>query len=273
MVNPSKSLPPVSTEVLHFIKTEGPPISNCFCPLDGVKLQAAKEEFRQLEEGGIVRRSNSPWSSPLHMVKKSDGSWRPCGDFRCLNTVTTADSYPLPNLQDFSMRVAGSKFFSKIDLRKGYHQVAVNPDDVPKTAITTPFGMFEYLRMPFGLCNAGNFFQRHIERVLMGLDSYFCYLDDILVASEMAAAHEQHLRGLFERMQRHQLVINGDKCVFGVGSLDFLGHHVSSACVTPLSTYIETVTTFSPPPTIKELQQFLGLLNFDRPFLPGIAAV
>ena len=171
------------------------------------------------------------------------------------------------------MRVAGSKLFSKIDLRKGYHQVAVNPEDVPKTAITTPFGMFEYLRMPFGLRNAGNTFQRHMDRVLMGLDSCFCYLDDILVASETAAAHEQHLRGLFERLRKHQLVINAEKCIFGVGSLDFLGHHVSPAGVTPLSNYVEAVTNFPPPTTIKELQQFLGLLNFYRRFLPGIAAV
>ena len=109
----------------------------------------------QLEKDGIVRRSDSPWSSPLHMVRKADGTWRPCGDFRRLNMVTVADSYPLPNMLDFASKAAGCTIFSKIDLRKGYHQIPVHPADIQKTAITTPFGSFEYLRMPFGLMNAG----------------------------------------------------------------------------------------------------------------------
>jgi len=273
VVNPSKQLPPANTQVLHHIVTNGPPIASRFRRLDGTKLQAAREEFRELEEAGIVRRSDSPWSSPLHMVQKSDGSWRPCGDFRRLNTVTVADAYPLPNLQDFSMRAAGCKIFSKIDLRKGYHQVPVNPADVAKTAITTPYGLFEYLRMPFGLRNSGNTFQRHMDQVLSGLRWCFCYLDDILVASETEKEHSQHLRSLFERLRTHGLVINAEKCCFGAQSLEFLGHRVSAAGVSPLATYVEAVTAFPPPNNIKELQQFLGLLYFYRRFLPGIAAI
>jgi len=183
VVNSSKSLPAASTGVLHHIQTKGPPLACRFRRLDGVKLQAARAEFMQLEKEGIVRRSSSPWSSPLHMVPKSDGTWRPCGDFRRLNLVTVPDSYPLPNMQDFSLQAAGCTIFSKIDLRKGYHQVAVNPEDIPKTAIATPFGLFEYLRMPFGLRNAGNTFQRHMDRVLAGLPGVFAYLDNVLVGS------------------------------------------------------------------------------------------
>ncbi len=138
----SKRLPPVSHDVVHHIVTHRPPIASKFRKLDGEKLAVTKAEFRQLEEDDIIQRSTSPWSSPLHMVRKTDGSWRPCRDFRWLNLVTEPDVYPLPNLLDFAAKAAGCTVFSKIDLRKGYHQIPVNPADVQKTAITSPFGLF-----------------------------------------------------------------------------------------------------------------------------------
>ena len=150
VVNQSKVLPTPSTEVEHHISTTGPPISSKFRRLDSVKLAAAKKEFYQMEKDGIVRRSDSPWSSPLHMVMKPDGSWRPCGDYRRLNLVTTKDSYPLPNMADFAERLEGCVIFSKVDLRKGYHQIRMHAADIPKTAIITPFGLWEFLRMTFG---------------------------------------------------------------------------------------------------------------------------
>jgi hypothetical protein len=115
----SKRLLPVSHDVVHHIITHGPPIASKFRKLDGEKLAAAKAEFKQLEEDDIIQRSTTPWSSPLHMVRKADGSWRPCGDFRRLNLVTEPDVYPLPNMLDFAAKAAGCTVFSKIDLRKG----------------------------------------------------------------------------------------------------------------------------------------------------------
>ena len=158
-------------------------MSSPFRRLDAEKLAAAKAEFSALERDGIVRRSTSPWASPLHMVRKSDGSWRPCGDYRRLNGVTVPDTYPLPNMMDFTARIAGCRLFSKIDLRKGYHQIPMNPDDVPKTAIITPFGLFEYTRMTFGMRNAGNIFQRLMDQVLADCAPAFAYLDDALIGS------------------------------------------------------------------------------------------
>ena len=134
--------------------------------MDPEKLASAKAEFSAMEKAGIIRRSNSPWSSPLHMVKKKDGGWRPCGDYRRLNTVTIPDRYPLPNIADFSSRIAGSTVFSKLDLQKGYYQVPMAEEDICKTAIITLFGMFEFLRLPFGLRNAGNTFQRMMDSIL-----------------------------------------------------------------------------------------------------------
>ena len=131
--------------VQHHIHTTGPPVFAKARCLDPLRLQQAKAEFAKLEAAGIIRCSNSPWSSPLHLVPKPDGSWRPCGDYCCLNLATTPDCYPLPNLQDLTARLHGTTIFSKLDLVKAYHQVPVHPSDIPKTAVITPFGLFEYL--------------------------------------------------------------------------------------------------------------------------------
>ena len=271
VVNASKRLPAVDHDVVHHIVTSGPPISAKFRRLDGEKLAAAKAEFKQLQEDGIIQRSTSPWSSPLHMVRKQDGSWRPCGDFRRLNLVTEPDVYPLPNMLDFAAKAAGCTVFSKIDLRKGYHQIPVNPADVPKTAITTPFGLFEYKRLPFGLRNAASTFQRHIDRAIEEVDAAFAFADDILVCSVDHAAHEVHLRQLLTALSRHSLVINALKCVWGVASIDFLGHRVSATGVQPLPSHVAAVQDFPRPENVKELQAFLGMVNFYRRFLPAIA--
>jgi Reverse transcriptase (RNA-dependent DNA polymerase) len=132
--------------------TTGRPVTAKFRRLDAAKLAAAKKEFLQLEADGIIRRSCSAWASPLHMVLKKDGTWRPCGDYRLLNEATVPDKYPLPNIADMSAKLAGCTVFSKIDLKKGYYQIPVAAADVPKTAVITPFGLFKFLRMPFGLC-------------------------------------------------------------------------------------------------------------------------
>ena len=123
-------------------KPIGPPVFARACRLDPEKLASAKAEFSAMEKAGIICRSNSPWSSPLHMVRKKDGGWCPCGDYRRLNTVTVADRYPIPNIADFSSRIAGSTVFSKLDLQKGYYQVLMAEEDICKMAIIMPFGMF-----------------------------------------------------------------------------------------------------------------------------------
>jgi len=158
VVNPSKVLPQTSHRVEHHLETRGPPIASPFRRLDPEKLAAAKAEFAALERDGIIRRSSSPWASPLHMVKKPDGLWWCWDDYRRLNNVTVPDTYPLPNMIDFSARVAGCSIFTKIDLRKGYYQIPMHPADILKTTIITPFGLFEFLRLTFRLHNAGSTF-------------------------------------------------------------------------------------------------------------------
>ena len=163
-------------------------------------------QFQSMEDLGIIRRSDSPWASPLHVVPKSDGSWRPCGDYRQLNAVTKDDQYPLPHTQDFNGNLVGRSVFSVVDLVRGFHQIPMAPQDIPKTAIITPFGLFEFVRMPFGLKNAAQAFQRLMDGILRGIDFAFVYLDDTLVASRSQEEHLTHLRALFHLLSAHGII-------------------------------------------------------------------
>ena len=226
------------------------------------KLSVAKEEFQKLLEMNIVRPSNSPWSSPLHMVAKPSGGWRACGDYRALNAVSEDDRYPMPHLQDFAINLEGKNIFSKIDLVRAYNQVPMNAADIAKTAIVTPFGLFEYLRMPFGLKNAAQTFQRFMDSVFRDLPFVYIYLDDILVASNSPDEHRKHLRQLFERLADYGLMVNPKKCVLGKSSLEFIGHCVTSSGVRPLQERVQHITDFPRPQSTKSLKKFLGMLNF-----------
>ena len=142
--------------VEHHVVTIGPPVFAKARRLDAEKLEIAKKEFLSMEKAGICRRSSSPWASPLHMVPKPNSSYRPCGDYRRLNMQTVPNRYPLPSINDVLINLAGFKVFSNIDLLKGYLQVPMHPDDIEKTAIITPFGAWEFLKMPFGMKNAAS---------------------------------------------------------------------------------------------------------------------
>jgi len=158
-------------------------------------------------------------------------------------------------------------------LRKGYHQVPVRPEDVEKTAVIMPFGLFEYLRIPFGLRNAAQTFQRLMDEVLTGLPFVFCYLDDIIVASVGHPQHAEHLREVLRRLQQHGLVLNEEKCVLGQESVVYLGHQVSSSGVQPLKKRVQAIEEFPQPKTVRQLMQFLGMINFYRRFIRGAAAL
>uniref|UniRef100_A0ABD2W5A2 RNA-directed DNA polymerase n=1 Tax=Trichogramma kaykai TaxID=54128 RepID=A0ABD2W5A2_9HYME len=259
------------SNVFHYIETEGKPILYKALRLPPHKLKAAKEEFSRLHKAGLIRPSSSPWAFPIHMVLKKDNSWRICGDYRRLNSVTKFDAYPIPRLLDFTVMLAGKSIFSTLDLKKAFNQIPLNPDDIPKTAVITPFGLWEYNVMTFGLRNAAQTFQRYVDSALRDLDFIFVYLDDILVSSSSVHEHEAHLETVFERLQQFSLQLNVDKCVFGRDTVEFLGYLISRDGYKPLEKKVEAIVNYSRPENIEELRRFLGVINFYRSSIPHAA--
>ena len=199
--------------VQHYIKTTGPLVFSKYRRLRPELLQVAKDAFMEMEKMGVCSKVASPWASPLHMTPKKDGTWRPCGDYRRLNLITEPDHYAMPNISDLTSSIGTSRVFSKLDLLKGYFQVPVNPEDAPKTAITTPFGTYVFHYSTFGLRNSGATFQRMMDQIFGHLPYCRVYIDDILVASEAHREHREHLQSVLKLLHKNGLVIRRDKCV------------------------------------------------------------
>ena len=220
----------------------------------------------------LPRGSDRRMREAVHCVE--NGALPRVGDERSRSASgdVTVDRWAV-RIERNSSQLAGATLFSKIDLVRGYHQIPVAPTDISKTAVITPFGLFEFLRTPFGLKNAAQTFQRLMDTVCKGLTFVFVYLDDILVSSATAEDHVSHLRTVFERLASHGLVINESKCQFGTPTIDYLGHHITREGAIPLPAKVDAIRTFERPTTVKGLQQFAGMVNFYHRFVPNAAHI
>ncbi|GJT74255.1 putative reverse transcriptase domain-containing protein [Tanacetum coccineum] len=239
------------------------------------EMQELSNQLQELADRGFIRPSTSPWGAPVLFVKKKDGSFRMCIDYRELNKLTIKNRYPLPRIDDLFNQLQGSSVYSKIDLRSGYHQLRVRDEDIPKTAFRTRYGHYEFQVMPFGLTNAPAVFMDLMNRVCKPyLDKFvIVFIDDILIYSRNKEEHANHLRIILELLQKEKLYAKFSKCDFWIRIVQFLGHLIDSQGLHVDPTKIEVVKNWTSPTTPTEVLQFLGLAGYYRRFIEGFSKI
>ncbi|GJY08602.1 putative reverse transcriptase domain-containing protein [Tanacetum coccineum] len=235
------------------------------------EMKELAEQLQELSDKGFIRPSSSPWGAPVLFVKKKDGSFRMCIDYRELNKLTVKNRYPLPRIDDLFDQLQGSSVYSKIDLRSGYHQLRVREEDIPKTAFRTRYGHYEFQVMPFGLTNAPAVFMDLMNRVCKPyLDKFvIVFIDDILIYSKNKEEHEEHLKLILELLKKEELYAKFSKCEFWIPKVQFLGHVIDSKGIHVDPAKIESIKDWASPKNATEIRQFLGLAGYYRRFIEG----
>ncbi|XP_078240212.1 uncharacterized protein LOC144586237 [Pogona vitticeps] len=232
------------------------------------------KEVDEMLKLGIIEPSNSPWRSYPVVVPKPDGKVRLCIDFRKLNEVSKFDAYPMPRIEDLLEKLGGAKYLSSLDLTKGYWQIPVRAEDKEKTAFVTPKGLYQFMKMPFGLHGAGATFQRLMDRVLEPVSTFVgAYIDDILIFSKSWEEHIIHIKRVLEELKKAGLTVNPSKCKVAQEKVKFLGHVVSKGEIRPSEEKIDKLSDWHVPRTKKEVQQFLGLAGYYRQFVPNFSGI
>ena len=251
------------------------PISKRPYRMDVKDLVELKKQIEELESKGYIRPSSSPWGAPVLFVDKKDGTRRMCVDYRALNDVTIKNKYPLPRIEDLFDQMRGAKVFSKIDLRSGYHQLKIRAEDIPKTAFTSRYGLYEYTVMSFGLTNAPAYFMYLMNKVFMEyLDKFVVvFIDDILVFSRNEEEHEEHLRLVLQKLRENQLYAKLSKCEFWLKEVSFLGHVITDGGITVDPSKVQDVLNWNPPKNVSEIRSFLGLAGYYRRFIEGFSKI
>jgi hypothetical protein len=266
-----------STEVKHRIELTDPiPFKQRHRRIPPAMFMEVKEHLQQLLACGIIRRSHSPWASNVVLVRKKNGSLRMAIDFRCLNKRTVKDSYSLPRVEEILDRLSGSKFFTVLDMKSGYHQIEMDEDHKQRTAFTVgPLGFYEFNRLPFGLVNAPATYQRQMEHMLDDLHLEICmiYLDDLIVFSDSFEEQLSRLERIFHRLRESGLKLAPSKCSFFQEKVKFVGHIVSEDGIQTDPEKVEKIVNWPTPKNPEEIRQFLGFAGYYRKFVHNFSKI
>lgn len=265
-----------ATKVEHSIKLKDEtPFKQRPRPIHPQDYDAVRRHLQSLLEAGIIRESQSPFASPIVVVRKKNGDVRLCVDYRRLNMQTVKDAYALPNLEESFSALSGSQWFSVMDLKSGYYQIEMTENDKAKTAFVCPLGFWEWNRMPQGITNAPSTFQRLMEKCMgdINLREVLVFLDDIIVFSKTLEEHETRLTNVLSRLRENGLKLSPEKCRFFQTSVRYLGHIVSRNGVETDPQKTEALKTWPRPQTLKDLRSFLGFSGYYRRFVEGYSKI
>ena len=251
------------------------PIRNNPYRVSKTESDIMEKEIDQYLKLGLIRISQSPWSSPVLMIRKPDGGIRFCIDYRKLNSVTVKDSYPLPRIDDLLDVLGGAMYFSSMDIASGYWNVPMHEESIPKTAFACKFGLYEWLVMPFGLTNAPAAFQKLMDQVLINLKWKIClvYLDHCVIFSKTFREHLVHIHNVLNRFRDAGFKLKMNKCHWGRRSIPFLGHIVTNEGILPNPAKVVSVMKAKPPTDVSSLRSFTGLTSYFRRFIKDYAKV
>ena len=268
---------PEHSDFDHEIKlTDGAKLpKGAIYPLAEKELEELRKYLKQMEDSGKIRRSQSPSASPFLFVGKPDGSYRPIVDYRALNAATVKDATPLPLMDEMRERLNTAKIFTKIDLKNGYNLVRIAKGHEWKTAFRTRYGLYEYLVMPQGLCNAPATFQRMMDTVFAGMvdNGVIIYLDDILIYSDTEEEHVELVKEVLRRLRKYNLCAAIKKSQFHTSEVEYLGFIISADGISMSERKIEAIRNWPEPKTVKNIQEFLGFANFYRRFIEGFSKI
>nr|GEZ35026.1 putative reverse transcriptase domain-containing protein [Tanacetum cinerariifolium] len=251
------------------------PIARAPYRLAPSEMKELAEQLKELSDKGFIRPSSSPWGAPVLFVKKKDGSFRMCIDYRELNKLTVKNRYLLPRIDDLFDQLQGSSVYSKIDLRSGYHQLRVRDEDIPKIAFRTHYGHYEFQVMPFGLTNAPAVFKDLMNRVCKPyLDKFVIFfIDDILIYSKDEKENEEHLKVILELLKKEELYAKFSKCEFWIPKVQFLGHVIDSQGIHVDPAKIESIKYWASPKSPTKIRRFLGLAGYYQRFIEGFSKI
>ena len=247
------------------------PISQKPYPIAMKHYQWVKEEIDKLLEAGVIRNSHSSWSTLIIVVPKGDGGKCLVIDYRALNKVTRKFVWPMPKVEDIFSQLNSAKYFSTLDLRAGYHHIGLTTDSIPKTEFTSPFGKYEYVKVPFGLAQAPAYFQELMTGVLKDLPFAMAYLDDIIIYSSTPEEHLEHIKTVFEKLRHAKLSMKLSKCHFFTKEIQYLGHILGAEGIKPAPAKTEAIRAIHPPVNPKQVCTFLRLVGYYRKFIKNFA--